>query len=69
MREVRVTSRGTCGYRRVHAELTMAMGVSVSGRTVHKLMRLAGSYGLPGPTAAGSSAGRSKKCEDQGRTR
>lgn len=49
IREVHVTSRGTYGYRRVHAELTMAMGVSVSERTVHKLMRLAGIYGLPGP--------------------
>lgn len=49
IREVHVTSRGTYGYRRVHAELTMAMGVTVSERTVHKLMRLAGIYGLPGP--------------------
>lgn len=49
IREVHVTSRGTYGYRRVHAELTMAMGVAVSERTVHKLMRLAGIYGLPGP--------------------
>lgn len=49
IREVHVTSRGTYGYRRVHAELTMAMGVSVSDRTVFKLMRLAGIYGLPGP--------------------
>lgn len=47
--EVHVASRGTYGYRRVHAELTMAMGVTVSGRTVFKLMRLAGIYGLPGP--------------------
>ena len=36
IREVHVTSRGTYGYRRVHAELTMAMGVTVSERTVHK---------------------------------
>lgn len=49
IREVHVTSRGAYGYRRVHAELTMAMGVTVSERTVHKLMRLAGIYGLPGP--------------------
>lgn len=49
IREVHVASRGTYGYRRVHAELTMAMGVSVSDRTVFKLMRLAGIYGLPGP--------------------
>ena len=29
-----VTSRGTYGYRRVHAELTMAMGVTVRDKTV-----------------------------------
>lgn len=49
IREVHVASRGTYGYRRVHAEPTMAMGVTVSDRTVFKLMRLAGIYGLPGP--------------------
>lgn len=46
------TSRGTYGYRRVHAELTMAMGVTVSARTVHKLMRRAGISGRPGPIHA-----------------
>jgi transposase InsO family protein len=50
IREAHVTSRGTYGYRRVHAELTMAMGVTVSDKTVFKLMRHAGIYGLPGPT-------------------
>lgn len=49
IREVHVTSRGTYGYRRVHAELTMAMEVTVCARTVYKLMRLAGIYELPGP--------------------
>ena len=49
IREVHVTSRGTYGYRRVHAELTMAMGVTVSDKTVFKLMHQAGIYGLPGP--------------------
>ncbi|MDQ1123449.1 transposase InsO family protein [Microbacterium trichothecenolyticum] len=44
-----VTSRGTYGYRRVHAELTMAMGVTVSDKTVFTLMHQAGIYGLPGP--------------------
>lgn len=38
IRDVHVSSRGTSGYRRVHAELTMAIGVSVSERTVHKLI-------------------------------
>jgi transposase InsO family protein len=49
IREVHVASRGTYGYRRVHAELTMAMGVQVSSRLVSVLMTQAGIYGLPGP--------------------
>lgn len=49
IREAHVTSHGTNGYRRVHAELTMTMGVTVSEPTVHTLMPLAGIYGLPGP--------------------
>lgn len=52
IREVHVASRGTYGYRRVHAELTMAMEVIVCERAVYKLMRLAGIYGLPGPVRA-----------------
>jgi putative transposase len=50
IREVHVASRGTYGYRRVHAELTMAMSVQVSSRLVCVLMSQAGIYGLPGPT-------------------
>jgi putative transposase len=50
IREVHVASRGTYGYRRVHAELTMGMGISVCERTVWLLMSQAGVYGLPGPT-------------------
>ncbi|MFC6916077.1 IS3 family transposase [Cellulomonas gelida] len=49
IREVHVASRGTYGYRRVHAELTMAMDVTVSSRLVFMLMHDAGVYGLPGP--------------------
>lgn len=49
IREVHVASRGTYGYRRVHAELTMAMNVKVSSRLVSVLMTQAGIYGLPGP--------------------
>lgn len=49
IREVHVASRGTYGYRRVHAELTMGMGVKVCDRTVFTLMSEAGLYGLPGP--------------------
>ena len=49
IREVHVASRGTYGYRRIHAELTMAMGVRLSSRLVSVLMTQAGIYGLPGP--------------------
>ncbi|PRC53546.1 IS3 family transposase, partial [Mycobacterium sp. ITM-2017-0098] len=49
IREIHVASRGTYGYRRVHAELTLGMGVTVCPRTVSVLMTLAGIYGLPGP--------------------
>jgi len=49
IREVHVASRGTYGYRRVHADLTMAMNVQVSSRLVSVLMTQAGIYGLPGP--------------------
>ena len=49
IREVHIASRGTYGSRRVHAELTMGMGVHVSERLVAVLMSMAGIYGLPGP--------------------
>ncbi|GHD80266.1 hypothetical protein GCM10010317_102060 [Streptomyces mirabilis] len=49
IREVHVASRGTYGYRRVHAELTLGMGIQVCSRTVSVLMTQAGIYGLPGP--------------------
>ena len=48
-REVHTASRQTYGSRRVHAELTQAMGVQVSERLVAVLMSLAGIAGLPGP--------------------
>lgn len=47
IREVHVASRGTYGYRRIHAELTMGMGITVCDRTVWLLMNQAGIYGLP----------------------
>jgi transposase InsO family protein len=50
IREVHVASRGTYGYRRIHAELTLGMGITVCERTVWLLMSQAGVYGLPGPT-------------------
>jgi hypothetical protein len=49
IREVHVASRGTYGYRRVHAELTLGMGITVCQRTVSVLMTQAGIYGLSGP--------------------
>lgn len=49
IREVHTASRGTYGSRRVHAELTLAMGVKVSQRLVTVLMHDAGVAGLPGP--------------------
>lgn len=49
IREVHVASRGTYGYRRVHAELTIGMKIQVSSRLVSVLMTQAGIYGLPGP--------------------
>ena len=47
-REIHVACRGSYGYRRVHAELTMAMGIKCSSRRVCVLKSQAGIYGLPG---------------------
>ncbi len=49
IREIHADSRGTYGSRRVHAELTLGRGISVSCRTVTVLMHNAGIAGLPGP--------------------
>ncbi len=49
IREVHTASRQTYGSRRVHAELTQAMGVQVSERLVAVLMSRASIAGLPGP--------------------
>ena len=46
--EVHTASRGTYGARRVHAELTMARGISVGIRAVEMLMRRAGLQGVTG---------------------
>jgi len=48
IREVHVASRGTYGSRRIHAELTLAMGVEVSECLVAVLMHNAGIDDLPG---------------------
>ena len=55
IREVHVASRGTYGYRRIHAELTLGMGITVCERTVWLLMSQAGVYGLPGPIRRSAS--------------
>jgi len=49
IREVHTASRQTYGSRRVHAELTLGMGVKVSERLVALLMSQAKIVGLPGP--------------------
>jgi putative transposase len=45
--KVHVDSRGTYGARRVHAELTIGMGIIVGHNAVEMLMRRAGLQGLP----------------------
>ena len=49
IREVHTASRQTYGSRRVHAELTLGMGIRVSKRLVAVLMSHARIAGLPGP--------------------
>ena len=49
IREVHRASRQTYGSTRVHAELTLGMGVRVSERLVAVLMSHAQTAGLPGP--------------------
>lgn len=48
VREVHIASRGTYGSRRVHAELTLTLGVCVTKHRVAILMRNAGIYGYLG---------------------
>jgi putative transposase len=45
---IHADSHGTYGWRRVNAELTYGHGVIVNRKTVRKIMRLHGLYGLPG---------------------
>jgi hypothetical protein len=45
---VHVMSRGIYGARRIHAELTLGLGITVGRAAVERLMRLAGIKGLPG---------------------
>ena len=48
IREIHIASRGTYGYRRIHAELTIGMEIPCSSRLVSVLMTKAGIVGLPG---------------------
>ncbi len=46
IRAVHAESRGTYGWPRVHAELTLGLGLSVNRKRVARLMRRAGLQGL-----------------------
>jgi transposase InsO family protein len=48
IREVHVASRGTYGFRRVHAELTLGRGLVIAHGTVELLMQRAGLKGVTG---------------------
>lgn len=48
IRRVHIESRGTYGGQRVHAELTLGLGIQVGHGAVEMLMRRAGLRGLPG---------------------
>lgn len=50
IREIHTASRGTYGYRRIHAELTIGMEIPCSTRLVSVLMTKSAMFGLPGPT-------------------
>ena len=45
---VHAKSRGTYGWRRVHAELIFGHGVIVNRKTIRKIMRAQALHGLPG---------------------
>ncbi|WP_139263795.1 IS3 family transposase [Geodermatophilus africanus] len=49
IREVHTLSRGTYGFRRVHAELTLGRGLVVAHGTVELLMQRAGLKGVSRP--------------------
>jgi putative transposase len=46
IRQIHTESRGTYGWPRVHAELTLGLGVTVNHKRVARLMRQAGIQGL-----------------------
>lgn len=58
IREVHVASRGTYGSRRVHAEITLGMGVRVSEGLMAVLTSLAGIQGRHESSDCGTSRPR-----------
>jgi transposase InsO family protein len=48
IRRAHAESRGTYGFRRVHAELTLGQGVVIGHQAVELLMRRAGIHGISG---------------------
>ncbi|MFE7359389.1 IS3 family transposase [Streptomyces sp. NPDC057543] len=47
---IHTASHGTYGYRRIHEELALGYGITVSHGTVQLLMRRAGLQGAGGPS-------------------
>jgi transposase InsO family protein len=45
---IHTASRGTYGFRRIHAELDLGLGIRVSHGTVELLMQRTGLQGMPG---------------------
>lgn len=50
IREIHTASRGTFGYRRIHAELTIGMEIPCLSRLIAVLMTRGAMCGFPGPT-------------------
>jgi putative transposase len=46
IQEAHIESRGTYGWPRVHAELTLGLGLAVNHKRIARLMRQAGLQGL-----------------------
>ena len=68
IREAHAESRGTYGWPRVHAELTLGLGLPVNHKRVARLMRQAGLQGLyrrryrRGPTGPATEEDLVKRC-------
>ncbi|MGW4372009.1 IS3 family transposase [Nocardia takedensis] len=48
IRAVHAASRGCYGVRRIHAELTMGMGIAIGSGQVHSIMKRVGLQGIAG---------------------